>query len=319
MSRGYPGGRVYGISQTRDGYLWIGTDRGLIRFDGSAFQVFRQIEPAHVAIDSVFALAGDSQGDLLISTLLGLQRLRLQNEELNELTPLPGQPADPVSAIYQEQAGSVLIATVRRGIIAYDGKSFVPLQGTLSDITAAVRAHDGTLWMGTATQGLFAYRDRESVDESKRLERAKINALLPDGQHGLWVGTEKGLLQWDGSNAPVRVFGPSPIRVMMADRQRDVWLSSSKGLFRIDPDGPPRSISQCSSEVVTSLYEDREGDIWAGTSTGIVRLRKRVLSTYTFDPGPGEQEEHSSPMTKERCGTRDRNLGSCESSKVALS
>ena len=41
-SRGYPGGSIYGITQTSDGYLWIGTDRGLIRFDGSAFQVFRQ-------------------------------------------------------------------------------------------------------------------------------------------------------------------------------------------------------------------------------------------------------------------------------------
>jgi ligand-binding sensor domain-containing protein len=135
MSRGYPGGRVYGITQTRDGYLWIGTDRGLIRFDGSAFQVFREIEPAHVAIDFVFALAGDSRGNLLISTLLGVHRLRLQNEELNELTPLPGQPGDPVSAIYQAQVGSVLIATVRRGIIAYDGERFAPLQDTISDTT----------------------------------------------------------------------------------------------------------------------------------------------------------------------------------------
>ena len=130
-SRGYPGGSIYGITQTSDGYLWLGTDRGLVRFDGYVFRVFRQAKFGYQPIDSVFSLAGDSQGNLLIGSN-GLRRLRLRNEQLEELRPLPGQPKDTLSVIYQQHSG-IMLARVREGMIAYDGKSFTPLHGTLPE------------------------------------------------------------------------------------------------------------------------------------------------------------------------------------------
>ncbi|WP_321476365.1 two-component regulator propeller domain-containing protein [uncultured Paludibaculum sp.] len=286
MSRGYPGGRIYGITQTHDGYLWIGTDRGLVRFDGSVFRVFRQTGPNRTPIDSVFALAGDSQGNLLISTQ-GLQRLRLRSEELEELPRLPGQPEDPLSAIYQEHNGTILIATVRRGLVAYDGRSFTSLQGTRPDITAAVRARDGTFWMGTALQGLFAYPDRRLPAQLEDLRHVKINALLPFGAHGFRVGTNQGLLQWDGASAPGQLFGPTHIQTMLEDRQGDLWVGSTLGLCRMGSENATRCVAASSPDPVTSLYEDREGDVWAGTSNGVVRLRQRILTTYPLDAASG--------------------------------
>jgi hypothetical protein len=283
-SRGYPGGRIYGTTQTTDGYLWIGTDRGLIRFDGSTFRVFQQMGSDRTRIGSVFALAGDPQGNLLISTLLGLQRLQLRNDELEELPPLFGQPADPLSAIYQEHNGNVLIATVRRGMISYDGKRFRALPGPHLNVTAAAQARDGTLWMGTATQGLFAYPYRRILDRSEDIHHVRINALLPFGEHGVTVGTEKGLWQWDGTNMPARLWGPSDIQVMLEDRQGNLWLGCTQGLYRIGSGSVTGSILPYSRYIVTYLYEDRAGDVWAGTSTGLVRVRHRILTTYPLGP-----------------------------------
>ena len=284
VSRGYPGGRIYGITQSKDGYLWIGTDRGLIRFDGWEFRAFTHVGPLRTPIDSVYALAGDWQGNLLVSTE-SLQRLRLRNEALEELPRMPGQPEDPLSAIYQERNQSILIATVRRGMVVYDGSIFAPLNGTRSDVTAAVEARDGTVWMGTATEGLSAYPDRGIISWSKHLHHAKVNALLPFGEHGLWVGTDKGLLQWDGKDAPGRFFGPARVQAMIEDRQGNLWVGSTQGLFRIGSGTASHEAVPYASDVVTSLFEDREGDVWVGTATGITRLRQRVLSTYALDSG----------------------------------
>ncbi|MGC4051235.1 MAG: two-component regulator propeller domain-containing protein [Paludibaculum sp.] len=244
---------------------------------------FRQMGPGHTPIDSVFALAGDSQGNLLISTE-GLQRLRVRNEELEELPRLPGQPEDPLSAVYQEHNGTILIATVRRGLVAYDGRKFTTLEGTRPDITAAARARDGTVWMGTTIQGLFAFPERPTLGPLEDLRRVRINALVPYGQHGLRVGTDRGMLQWDGAGTSSHLSGPPHVQVMLEDRQGNLWLGSTQGLYRIAA-GAAQTVVAHSRDLVTSLFEDREGDIWAGTSTGIVRLRQRILTTYEVDEG----------------------------------
>jgi ligand-binding sensor domain-containing protein len=64
--RGFPGGSVTAITQTRDGYLWIGTDQGLIRFDGVNFRVFGQASPTTFSIGAVQELMADGAGDLWI-------------------------------------------------------------------------------------------------------------------------------------------------------------------------------------------------------------------------------------------------------------
>jgi signal transduction histidine kinase/ligand-binding sensor domain-containing protein len=288
-SRGYPGGRIFGLTQTSDGYLWIGTDRGLVRFDGLSFRVFSDIGQAHTTIESVFALAADRRGNLLISTVLGIQRLHLRNEELEELPSQPGQPSDPVSGIYPEHDGTILIATVRRGMIAYDGTTFTPLEGTRSGVAAAARARDGALWMGTPTQGLFGSFDHRPLDPSRNLYHVRIGVLLPFREHGLWVGTDKGLLQWDGTNTPGSPFGPAHIQAMLEGRDGILWLGSAEGLCQLGSNGASTAAIPYSRDIVTSLYEDREGDVWAGTSTGIVRLRRRILTTYVLDPDGKER------------------------------
>ncbi len=284
-SLGYPGGRIYGITQTRDGYLWIGTDRGLVRFDGAAFHLFRETSPARNPIDSVYALAGDAEGNLLISTAT-LQRLRLRNEKLEELPPLPGQPDDTVSAIYREANGAILIARVRRGLVTFNGKTFTPIEGTRSDITSAVRARDNTIWMGTATLGLSAYPARQFPEKPPRFDHVKIGALGHFKQHGISIGTDKGLLQWDGLSPTVRATGPPRIQVMLQDRRGALWLGAHSGLHYMATEDAAPAPAPCVRHTVTSLFEDREGNIWAGSSTGIARIRKRILTTYVLNGNP---------------------------------
>lgn len=286
VSRGYPGGQIYGITQTSDGYLWIGTDRGLIRFDGTAFQVFRTVLPTEAEIDSVFALAGDSKGNLLISTTGGLRRLCLRNEQLRELPRIPGQPEEPLGGLYQETNGNILIATVRHGLLAYDGESITELKNTRADITAVARARDGAVWTGTATRGLVPFPYREIEHQPKDLRSARVYALVPFGEHGVGIGTDRGFIRWDGQNQQGSLIGPTHIRAMMEDRQGNLWLGSRMGLFQVTPGGSSPSVLPFSSNGVTSLFEDREGNIWVGVSTGIERLRKGIFTTYPLEAQP---------------------------------
>src|ERR1700677_3968363 len=66
VDRGFPGGSVTAITQTKDGYLWIGTDKGLVRFDGSSFRTFRQAAPTALEIGPVQSLVADAQGNLWV-------------------------------------------------------------------------------------------------------------------------------------------------------------------------------------------------------------------------------------------------------------
>lgn len=286
VSRGYPGGHVYGITQTPDGYLWLGTGSGLVRFDGSVFHGFQQTEPGHQPIDPVLALASDTRGNLLISTQK-LHLLRLRNERLEEVAPAPGQPQGVVSSVDQGRDGTILVGTMRQGLAIYDGTTFSTFPRKRSDITAAVRTDDGTLWVGTTGQGLFASPSRSMLTESPLVQALKINALIPLGERGLRIGTDKGLLQWDGDHPPRPPFGPPHIQVMLEDRQGVLWLGSTHGLYRASAKNASQTVSRFSDDIVTSLYEDREGNIWAGTATGLVRLRRRVLTTYSFNADAG--------------------------------
>lgn len=281
-ARGFPGGRIYGITQTTDGYLWIGTDRGLVRFDGASFQVFRQMGPGQMPIDAVFALAGDRDGNLLISTEV-MHRLRLRNEKLQALPPLPGESNAPAAAFYPDRNGKILVAMVRRGLMTYDGKAFQAVEGTRSDITAAVRAKDNMIWLGTAAQGISAYPERPRAEDLPSLDHTKISALIASGEHGLLVGTSRGLLRWDGTHKPEAIPSPAHINAMLEDQQGNLWIGANSGFYLLDSDGAAQAPFAGAADAVTALFEDREGSMWVGTSNGLLRVRRRVLTTYSLD------------------------------------
>jgi hypothetical protein len=289
-SKGYPGGRIYGITQTSDGYLWIGSEKGLLRFDGLTFRLFRETTPGPTPLGAIFGLAGDSEGNLWVS-LPELERLHLRNGELEKVRPVASQPADPLAAIYRGKNETLLISTVRRGIFAYRAGRFEQLSGAPSDVVSAAQLSDGTLWMGTADTGLYRYITGQTTTASQSIPHVKVNCLLPFGERGLWMGTDTGVMRWDGA-ATVGPAGRVKALFMLEDRQSTLWIGAEDGLYRMQAGETPTSLNivRYSDGTVTALFEDREGDVWVGGPQGIAypsaSLLARPTSSVSQSGGP---------------------------------
>src|SRR5215469_10058780 len=122
--KGFPGGSISSIAQTPDGYLWIATDRGLIRFDGLSFRKFEQA-PETFPIGPVKSLVVDGQGNLWV--LLQNTKLLRYHEATFELSR--GEAENGITAICLSTNGGILVSSLARGILAYDGKQFKAVSG----------------------------------------------------------------------------------------------------------------------------------------------------------------------------------------------
>src|SRR5262249_36585853 len=159
--RGFPGGAVLAISQTEDGYLWVGTDRGLFRFDGLVFRPFPESRPAPVSIPRVLGLAADAHGNLWIR-LGGPRLLRYHNGTIDArpalARPSPGrldsapalEPAeDAITAMTLTRSGSVLVAGILNGVLRWSGTRFEPVAPAVryprSPVLSLGEAADGTI------------------------------------------------------------------------------------------------------------------------------------------------------------------------------
>jgi ligand-binding sensor domain-containing protein len=317
--RGFHGGTVTALAQTPDGYLWIGTAEGLIRFDGSSFRAFQRASPASFPIGPVRALIVGPQGALWI-ILQNTQILRYSNGSF-ELGHDEGEFG--ITSIANLRDGTVLLSSLALGPLQYRANRYQVLTSSESSaatlngnkITAdnmssrlssatGVATHrfaepnspvdsmaettDGRVWLGTRDRGLFYMSQGRVLPSAKKLPN-KINCLLALRSGDLWIGTDSGLVQL--AETPAAAIPPplrnTPILAMIEDRDANVWIGTAGGLFRLNAHGI--SVDE-SNTGVTALFEDREGDIWVGGPRGIECLRDSAFVTYSL---PGLNSESS--------------------------
>lgn len=314
---GFSFGSVSAIAQTPDGYLWIGTEKGLIRFDGMSFRSFQKATPGTSPIGPVQELQTDSEGNLWIL----LQSTRILRYRDGKFEPGRDQTEFGVTAISRRSNGGVLFSSVAFGPLTYDSGKFQILQTQMtglasnaataelqgndelssrlswdtsiashrlaepnSAVTSMAESNDGKLWLGTRDQGLFYLADGRVSAADKTL-RSKITCLLPLEHGKLWIGTKNGVWAWDGGKL-VESDVPAPVRginilAMVRDRDFNIWVGTTGGLVRVNSDGLA-SIENTTGKPkpATALFEDREGNIWVGRPHGIERLRDGSFVTY---------------------------------------
>ncbi|HEX3876850.1 MAG TPA: two-component regulator propeller domain-containing protein [Bryobacteraceae bacterium] len=287
-NNGFPRGPVYAIAQSSDGYLWAGTQAGLVRFDGLEFQLIRDV-PGMRNGESVLGLMPDRNGSLWI---------RLEGTLLRYRDGIFDKPAAPLiarmTALSQTKDGDLLVAMMEHGSVAYRENKLEKVTDTgglpRSPVLAIAQTQDGSIWSGTRGAGLFRQRDGQTFPVSDGLRDPKINCLVADSNGDLWAGTDSGIVRWNGTQL-VAVGAPSlgNLQVLALERDRDgnIWAGTdSRGLIRIngggvsylDPGEQPR-------EAVTALFEDREGNLWVGSANGIERLRDSAFVTYSSAEG----------------------------------
>lgn len=306
VQQGLPQESVLSIVQDRDGFMWFGTQSGLVRYDGYRFVGYRSEigNPASLANNWVRVLHLDRHGRMWIGTDGGLNRYDPATRSFTHYAP--NEPARrgngnrQIKTIIGDGGDGLWIGTAD-GLQHFDTESgrftvwhHVPGDPrTLSDdgIQALARASDGRLWIGTAAGLDSLSPDRNELRQHPSdlgPRETPVHALLVDGANRLWVGRFGGLERHmlGGPRAgEIRSFGvrdglgPYWITALYQDGDQ-VWIGShDEGLFRwrASNDGRERidryrhAVGDRHSLVdnyVSALYRDRSGTFWAGTWYG---------------------------------------------------
>jgi signal transduction histidine kinase/ligand-binding sensor domain-containing protein len=290
--QGFPVGPVYAITQAADGYLWIGTDAGLVRFDGWNFRVIKDDSRAFT-IGSVLGLTSDDEGCLWIR----LQDLTIVRycRGVFERPSADAEKYTSIEAMSRANHGELLVWKAEYGAFSLRRGSFQKRASAVdlprSPVISLAQTRNGDVYMGTRDGGLFRNTGGNNLQIRNGLPDLKVNCLLPDGDD-VWVGTDQGIVRWNGSKLTSIGFPASLNRfqalVMVRDRDANIWVGTdSKGLLRFNSQGfaSLREGDNLSSEAVTALFEDREGNLWMGHAGGIERLRDSAFVTYSSPEG----------------------------------
>jgi len=290
---GFPGGAVNGIAQTADGYLWIGTDRGLLRFDGFNFRPvsFTVSTASNV---SILQLLTDAGGKLWIRPQ-GADLVRQKDGKFESVRYGPVA----ITAVSKDNNGGVLVSDIEQGTFRFMPDNVQKLGPSSPPVISMAETADGKVWLGTLGDGLFLLTGGRATNVNAGLPDRKINSLLPSGEE-LWVGTDTGLYRGN-SNGLRRVGLPSflesvQILSLLRDRDSNIWVGTTRGLLRINRKGI--SFSE-ENELrgdggINVLVEDREGNLWIGGARGLGRIRDSAFVTYSSVSD--RRFEHNGPV-----------------------
>jgi len=291
--KGFIGGRIYAIRQSADGYLWIGTERGLVRFDGSNFTLIQRPLPNSPAIGPVRGLVIDASGNLWIR-LEGPRMLLYHDGKFEDPYARFDLQYITFTATVSDDEGRVILSGLGDRTFRYeDGRleTIVSAEQNPGNVISLAATLDQSIWLGTQDSGLFRVHQGHISKVARELKDSKINALLPADTGGLWIGTDNGIHLWEGGVLATLNL-PSSLRqlqilAMARDHDANVWIGTNHGIVRITPSGAV-SLGQLNPKPgfeVTAIYEDLDGDIWFGGSGGIERLRNGMLTTYSTSDG----------------------------------
>jgi ligand-binding sensor domain-containing protein/signal transduction histidine kinase len=298
IDEGLPDNLVQAITQTGDGYLWVGTRNGLARFDGEHFTTFDAKNTPEIKNSSITALCADEDGTLWIGTDGG-GIVHLKDGAFNHIGRTEGIAGDNVRVIYHDKKGVLWIGTTT-GMSRYENglfTTFTTKNGLSSDSVRFISEdRDGNIWIATG-KGLNRLRAGGSMDSFNMpngLPNDSVRGICQDAGGRIWIGSNNGLLwynwYWGGHFFAYNTrYGLSDtfVSTICEDRENNLWVGTYSGLNRfragrfynvLDNEGLP-------FDRVNSLFEDRQGDLWVGTKEGLVRLTPKRFFAYTKQQG----------------------------------
>jgi signal transduction histidine kinase/ligand-binding sensor domain-containing protein len=304
--QGLPNNTVNAVTQTHDGYLWLGTDEGLARFDGVRCRVFGSQDGLKNL--QISALMEDSRGVLWVGTAGGGVG-RMIAERITTYTVADGLAGDSISSLIEDNHGNVWVAT-HTGLSRWHAGKFQTMAKELGPILTFDLAKDqqGDIWVATLHNGLLRFHgDQFSVaDGEKGYITNNPRCVMVDSQNRVWAGLrERTMLCFDhgtwtryGTNEGF----PDVFTYCMAETpDGTIWAGSwNEGIyyFRDGRFHALRKADGLSDEAILSLYAGREKFLWAGTqSGGLNRIGPRKLQVYHVMEGSSEGQLRSLAQT----------------------
>jgi ligand-binding sensor domain-containing protein/signal transduction histidine kinase len=288
-----PDNSISALYEDIEGNIWVGTRRGgLIVIRDPKLTSFSVSEG--LPNDYVNAIHEDENGSLWVGTRDGLAHLFEGNVTVH--TTKNGLMSNNIKSLWRDRNGRLWVGTAGQGIHYFENNRWhligQQIKGVHNIITIS-ETQDGTLWFGSSDERkLFYWQSGQLVDygQSRNLEDLYIQALLPDKDGNLWVGTRRGLFyitngvmssSFEGIKLP-----EIGIRSLYKDSDGNLWIgTSSNGLYSIR-NGKIFSYQERNGlldDGITQIIEDLAGNLWLGSRVGIFSIKKQDFDA--FDQG----------------------------------
>ncbi|HWS17000.1 MAG TPA: two-component regulator propeller domain-containing protein, partial [Candidatus Elarobacter sp.] len=292
-----PQNSIQALLQTRDGYLWFGTQEGLVRFNGVEFKVFNKTTTPAIRHNDIRALYQDRDGALWIGTFGG-GLVRYKDGQFSNYTVQQGLSNNSVSSILQDRQGNLWIGT-NDGLNELMNGRFITFnrKNGLSDNTVQVLAEDDNGRLVVAMRnGLDVIVNGKPMGSYSGLitEKKVVKALLSDRAGRLWIGTESHGLD-SLSAGKLTHYGAqqglpdAPVHTIYQDERATIWAGTEGGGVcrllggRFDCYSSKNGLS---GDFVESILQDHEGNLWVGTETGGVNsFKEGALTNYGQEVG----------------------------------
>lgn len=302
---GLPQNSVLSMTQSREGYLWLGTVKGLARFDGLRFTLLEETEMPELNSSPIVSLFGDSQNRLWIGTD-GAGAALVQDGHVTRLLAGQGGAERKLVGACEDAKGAVWLYTANGELWRYDRggcSTFVVEQGRPSRHRSIIAELGGPVWVGTdaGVSAIGAISDSGSIalPVETNLPVRQLDFLLASPRGGYWRLADGRVQKWSQSRL-VRDCGTYPwktILVTAACEDRDGNLvvgTRGAGVYWFDAEGRVTSLSTnhgfnnqgLSYSFISSLLVDREGILWVGTDGGgLNRVKRRFFEVFEESRG----------------------------------
>ncbi|MCO4098037.1 MAG: helix-turn-helix domain-containing protein [Gemmatimonas sp.] len=238
------------VARGKDGYLWLATWDGLVRYDGARFTVFNTGNTEALPSNRLADMTAAADGSLWLRTEQD-HLVRTNGARFTHFDSTHGLPDRSVRSVFVAK-GSTVLAGTTRGVFRLRGDRFESLapEAVYGEVTAVLEDASGAVWAGTRELGLF--RIEEGRAQSIQLgESARITVLRQSSSGVIWIGTSKG-----------------------------VFRAAVGHVARV-----PRTNGKPFSDPVADIRVSPAGEAWISTESGVYVLRDSVLSTVLETPG----------------------------------
>ena len=296
---GFPNGLIYSIAQTADGYLWLGTEFGLVRFDGVRGAPWQPPADQHLPSSAIESLLAARDGTLWIGTWKGLASWK--DGRLTQYTELDGLL---IMALLEDRDGAVWaggfaysppgkLCAIQKGTVHCYGED-----GSLGKGPVGLYEDSkGNLWAGVLN-GLWRWKPGPAQFYPLSGESAGIQGLAEDAGGDLLIALSGRVAKLVGGRAESTYPYPgsareSPARIFLRDRDGGLWVGTFGGGLLHVHRGIIDTFTQfggLSGNRITALFQDHEGDIWIATTSGLDRFREHAIVTFSMNQGLSPSE-----------------------------
>jgi signal transduction histidine kinase/ligand-binding sensor domain-containing protein len=299
IREGFSKGTIRAIAQTPDGYFWLGTEFGLLRFDGVRVVPWQPPPDQHLPSNWIISLVTARNGTLWIGTFKGLASWK--NGKLTQYTELAGLY---VLRLLEDREGTVWVGAggvptgrlcaIQGGSVhcyGQDGSLGVGVVGLYED-------GKGNLWAGV-NNGLWRWKPGASNFYSMPNAVDSVQSFAEGDDGTLLIGTRAGITRLVDRNIETYLLPGAPranVNRMLRDRAGGLWVGTNdRGLVHLHQ-GRTDVFAQAdglSGNGVSALLEDREGSVWVATTEGLDRFRNFAVTTFAVKQGLSNDIVHS--------------------------